>query len=265
MMKRALIVITAIVIFGLAMSTLDVEGAGDDVRERELKHQLDHALFTRHWRRPDRTGWVAKPFNSYNILRFDSAVYLGLDQAVLFETLESILRRQSFDFARPRNLTVTEKGIHFEKESAYGIGSPLFLPFLAELEIRESFSYRALWKTREEEIADGVTAYEIDRACLAKTNFDHDRRLWGVSVTITAGSRVAVIEQCLTEALYVAHGVVDARSPYRDTALNVLMHPAVENGMSKEELYRLIDDGVIDSEAVLAPPAEIRELDLSRR
>ncbi len=266
MLKRLLIVVAVTAFSGLVMSTHEVESANEDVRIRELKHQLDHALFTRHWRRPDRTGWVAKPVTNYTVVRYPDDAYSNDDPTLLFTVLDDILNTSMYRFIRPEVRRVSDRKPYFRKHVADELGASLFIPLLASEVIVEGYELLfGPWPEREIADSEGMATYEFERKCLARTRFDHDRRLWGIMVLIVAKSSQPIVRQCLTEALYVAHGVVDARSPYRDTALNVLMHPAVENGMSKEELYRLIDDGVIDSEAVLAPPAEIRELDLSRR
>ncbi len=85
----------------------------------------------------------------------------------------------------------------------------------------------------------------ISRGCFYFNEIRLDYTLAGAQVVMRSTLKPIEVEDCIEDAIYFALGVVDERHPQRDFALAVLYNPAVRSGMTRIELFKLVDSGVI--------------------
>lgn len=208
-----------------------------------LKSILDQVLFAEEWRTPDRTTWVARRDKEYKFVTVPTGAWAPdgfqlTDPNLQFIAVNAITRitaRRKF----PMFANVGVKVAKRRKQERIIDLDTFEITVLKPGMFEASFS----WDWQNE--MDGPIKHYISRGCFYSINIWLDFTLTGANVVIKSTLSEAEVENCIEEAMFYALGLVDVRHPHRDLALKVLYHPMVQSGMTRDELFKLIDNGSI--------------------
>lgn len=209
-----------------------------------IKTILDQVLFVESWRTPDRTKWLARRDQEYKLISVSAGV-VSLDgiqlvdpnlQFIAVAALTRILGRQKFPMFSNVGVKIDR---NWTSVNQY-IDVDTFQMLVLEPEMFEAF-FSWDWQN---EMGGPIKDY-ISRGCFYSNEIWLDHTLIGAQVVMNSTLSEAAIEDCIEDAIYHALGLVDERHPSRDIALQILYNSVVRSGMTRVELFELIDSGVV--------------------